>query len=66
MLLVHQPSYAMWSHRGLCHRLLISWGVVQELVAALGSLAILLLVELVATIPSFGVMAFAGLDGPES
>ena len=41
-------------------------GVEQELVAAPGSLVVLLLMEPMATIPNFGVVAFIGLGSLES
>ena len=63
MVVIRQLSYAMWSRHGICHHLLISRGIVWELVDTPRPLVILLLVELVATILSPRVMAFVGLDG---
>jgi hypothetical protein len=63
---IPQLSCAAWACRGLRHRLLPSGGVSSGAVAALGSSAVLLVVGLVTTVLSFGVMAFISLVGLES
>ena len=63
MVVFHQPSYVMWSHRGIRHCLLIIQGRHTRVGSRPQVVDRLAVGELVATIPSSGIVALVGLDG---